>query len=98
MTCMALFWLISRPNSRAAFASTFGMDPPRVVAGTLNLLATCFIEFSDKRVSVLMEACLLLAPLSEPCECCLTNLCERSNLAALDELCYAGISAAVFIF
>ena len=86
MTCMALFWLISRPNSRAAFASTLGMEPPRVVAGTLNLLATYLIEFSDKRVRVLLEALVpLLRSMFEPCEYCLVNLCVRSNLEALDE-------------
>ena len=81
---MALFWLISRPNSRAAFASALGIDPPRYEGKAMIVFDCYFIEFSDKRTG-LTELVDLVGKLFDPTDSCLENRCERSNLCARDE-------------
>ena len=64
MADIALFWLISRPNSRASLAAALGMEPAREV---VMIVFDLLYEFSDRRTIALDEAVfLLVAKVLEP--------------------------------
>ena len=80
---IAQFWVISRPNSRASFAATFGMEPPRDEDTVMIDFVFGKSEFSDILVMFLVEAAILPQKLFGPCESCLFRRLVRSSLIAL---------------
>ncbi len=66
---MALFWLISRPNSLASFAAALGIDPA-LFETVIIVFDFCESEFSESRTMFLVVADTFVLKLLDPCDSC----------------------------